>query len=255
MDAGLVVISALLLVTFPAATTTPGSNSTATAGPSTTLSTTARTTKLTKRPPTPTIFPPLLGLFIVIWTKQCEGNVHIVMNFPYNYTPPLAVCYSREIKARQKNFEKYFYQKKKGCNDPLEFGKGEEMEGYDIDMGQRSYRCNVLTVKSTVEKPPDLKGQLHTYKVVTALLACVLILLLLIRFTRPTVQALQRKLSDKRQNRWIGPTQSHSVSYQRGKTAVVNNDGENRLSYPALERLVVSNSREPSSNRNSGFSF
>ncbi|KAM9362918.1 uncharacterized protein cd5 [Symphorus nematophorus] len=101
----------------------------------------------------------------------------------------------------------------------------------------------------------EAQGQLQAYKVVTALLCCVLLVLLLIRFTRPTVKALQKRLSDRRQNRWIGPTQSHSVSYHRGKTAVKNNDGEKRLSYPALERLTVSDSREPSSNRNSGYTF
>ncbi|XP_028262478.1 uncharacterized protein LOC114436410 isoform X3 [Parambassis ranga] len=63
------------------------------------------------------------------------------------------------------------------------------------------------------------------------------------------------KVSSRRQNRWVGPTQSHSVSYHRGKSTVKNSDGEKRLSYPALERLTISDSREPSSNRNSGYNF
>ncbi|XP_074521003.1 uncharacterized protein cd5 isoform X3 [Halichoeres trimaculatus] len=99
------------------------------------------------------------------------------------------------------------------------------------------------------------QAQLQTYKVVVALLCCVLIVLLLIRFTKPTVKALQSRLSDRRQNRWVGPTQSHSVSYHQRKAAVQNPDREKRLSYPALERLTVSDSREPSSNRNSGYNF
>ncbi|XP_074520999.1 uncharacterized protein cd5 isoform X2 [Halichoeres trimaculatus] len=66
---------------------------------------------------------------------------------------------------------------------------------------------------------------------------------------------LQCKVSDRRQNRWVGPTQSHSVSYHQRKAAVQNPDREKRLSYPALERLTVSDSREPSSNRNSGYNF
>ncbi|CAI5681607.1 T-cell surface glycoprotein CD5 [Oreochromis niloticus] len=97
--------------------------------------------------------------------------------------------------------------------------------------------------------------QLKTYKVMTALLFCILLILFLMRFTRPTVKALQKRLSDRRQNRWIGPTQSHSVSYHRGKTAVKNNDGDKRHSYPALDRLVISDSREPSSNRNSDYNL
>ncbi|XP_068448288.1 uncharacterized protein [Clinocottus analis] len=116
--------------------------------------------------------------------------------------------------------------------------------------------CETLRVQCKVEEVvPDVQGQLQAYRVVTALLCCVLLVLLLIRFTRPTVHALQKRLSERRQNRWIGPTQSHSVSYQRGKTAVKNNDEEKRLSYPALERLSVIDSREPSSNRNSDYNY
>ncbi|MEQ2262834.1 hypothetical protein XENORESO_021739, partial [Xenotaenia resolanae] len=99
------------------------------------------------------------------------------------------------------------------------------------------------------EELPDFEGQLQTYKVVTALLTIVLLVLLLIRFTRPTVMALQKRLSDRRQHRWVGPTQSHSVSYHRGKSAVKNDDEEKRFSYPALERLTIGES-SPSCNRN-----
>lgn len=83
----------------------------------------------------------------------------------------------------------------------------------------------------------DVRGQLRIFKVMTALLFCALLLLLMVRYTRPTVKALQKRceykhiqlcvflciyflssnhlhffvlVSDRRQNRWIGPTQSHS---------------------------------------------
>ncbi|XP_035771687.1 T-cell surface glycoprotein CD5 [Neolamprologus brichardi] len=108
---------------------------------------------------------------------------------------------------------------------------------------------------STKCKAEKDTAQLKTYKVMTALLFCILLILFLMRFTRPTVKALQKRFSDRRQNRWIGPTQSHSVSYHRGKTAVTNNDGDKRHSYPALDRLVISDSREPSSNRNSDYNL
>lgn len=120
------------------------------------------------------------------------------------------------------------------------------MEGYDITErgATKTSDCEMLRITCKAEMTPDVQGQLKAYKVVTALLCCMLLILLLIRFTRPTVKALQKRFSDRRQNRWIGPTQSHSVSYHRGKTAVKNNDGDKRLSYPALERLTISDSRE-----------
>lgn len=43
----------------------------------------------------------------------------------------------------------------------------------------------------------DVKGQLRTYKVMTALLCCVLLLLLMVRFTRPIVKALQKRCEYK----------------------------------------------------------
>ncbi|KAF6739014.1 hypothetical protein FQA47_001366 [Oryzias melastigma] len=97
--------------------------------------------------------------------------------------------------------------------------------------------------------PSDENSDLHVYKVVTALLSCALLVMLLVHFTKPTVKALQRRLSERREHRWIGPTQSHSVSYHRGKTTV-KNDEENRLSFQALERLAISNSSERTSTYN-----
>ncbi|XP_061574328.1 uncharacterized protein LOC133440957 [Cololabis saira] len=97
------------------------------------------------------------------------------------------------------------------------------------------------------EKLSGVTTELRAYKVVTGLLCFVFLVLLLIRFTRPTVTALQKRLSDRRQNRWVGPTQSHSVSYQRGKNTLKDGDGEMRLSFPALERLTIRDSRDSSS--------
>jgi len=49
-----------------------------------------------------------------------------------------------------------------------------------------------------------VKGQLQAYKVVTALLCCVLLVLLLIRFTRPTVKALQKRCECTHSNTHTG---------------------------------------------------
>ncbi|XP_031684288.1 uncharacterized protein cd5 isoform X2 [Oncorhynchus kisutch] len=69
-----------------------------------------------------------------------------------------------------------------------------------------------------------------------------------------TTLGIQCEVSDKRQSRWIGPTQSQSVSYHRGKAGLQLNDNtDKRHSYPGLERLTVNTSREPSSNRNSDY--
>ncbi|GAA6233772.1 uncharacterized protein LOC108873383 isoform X2 [Lates japonicus] len=202
----------------------------------------------------PSSSAPVLSLLTVHWTGRCEGSLTLYNSSTYS-TP---VCHNSSLIVLK--LLKNVCLSIKGCKGDPGAIKGDRKAGYDISESGAKWmtNCETLVVQCTVEpvKPvvPDVRGQLQTYKVVTALLCCVLLVLLLIRFTRPTVKALQKRLSDRRQNRWIGPTQSHSVSYHRGKTAV-KNDGEKRLSYPALERLAVSDSREPSSNRNSDYNF
>ncbi|XP_040892696.1 T-cell surface glycoprotein CD5 [Toxotes jaculatrix] len=197
---------------------------------------------------------PALGLFTVNWIGNCKGDL-ILQILPNSSFP---VC--RESERKVQSLFTNVCKSKKGCKEPLRWDKGQQKQTcYHITDSDSKPEDNyeTLTVQCTVDapRPPEDQGQLRTYKVVTALLCCVLLVLLLIRFTRPTVNALQKRLSNRRQNRWIGPTQSHSVSYHRGKTAVKNHDGEKRLSYPALERLAVSDSREPSSNRNSDYNL
>ncbi|XP_035515391.1 uncharacterized protein LOC118326495 [Morone saxatilis] len=190
---------------------------------------------------------PALHLLRIQWNNKvnCKGVVELISYNASNFQP---ICYDSKINV-QGLFEDVC-KNKKGCKGPVSWEKST-----DYEIGTTESSCKPLRVQCKAEVLPDLQGQLKSYKVVTALLCCVLLVLLLLRFTRPTVKALQKRLSDRRQNRWIGPTQSHSVSYHRGKTAVKNNDGEKRLSYPALERLAVSESREPSSNRNSDYNF
>ncbi|XP_060951414.1 uncharacterized protein LOC133028234 isoform X1 [Limanda limanda] len=200
----------------------------------------------------PSSSSPVLFVLTVKWTSKCEG--HLILHHP---SSPSHVCHysSTTIRSHLTNV----CENKKGCKEPMDLKKGEEMpNGYNISEDRPEMTsCEALMVQckaEPVEVQPDVQGQLQAYKVVTALLCCVLVVLLLIRFTRPTVKALQKRLSNRSQTRWVGPTQSHSVSHHRGKTCN-NEDGEKRLSYPALERLAVSDSREPSSNRSSGYNF
>ncbi|XP_073331925.1 uncharacterized protein [Pagrus major] len=203
---------------------------------------------------TPTLNPssssPALGLLTIKWMRECEGDIHLNLSHPSSSSP---VC-NNDTKSR--SLLGNVCQNKKGCEGKPSWreSKTKKNGSYFTESGAVDRRfCKTLRVHCT--ELPDVQGQLQAYKVVSALLCLVLLVLLLIRFTRPTVKALQKRLSDRRQNRWIGPTQSHSVSYHRGKTAVKNNDGEKRHSYPALERLAVNDSREPSSNRNSDYNF
>lgn len=191
-------------------------------------------------------FAPSLGLLSVNWTGVCEGEVVLYLPGSRSYH----VCYSEAVFID--TLLSPLCGSRKGCEGLLSKKMGApQLEGYDIMKEGKS--CESLTLKC--KALTDVQAQLQAYKVVVALVSCVLIILFLIRITRPTVKALQSRLSDRRQNRWVGPTQSHSVSYHQRKAAVQNPDMEKRLSYPALERLTVGDSREPSSNRNSGYNF
>ncbi|XP_017295292.1 uncharacterized protein LOC108250091 [Kryptolebias marmoratus] len=190
---------------------------------------------------------PITGLLTVTWTNECEGTLHLVPYLPSN-SSLLLVCKSSYIQKIMKDV----CQNKKGCESvPSWKNTGRnKMEGYSITEkgASKVSDCKMLMITCKAKVLPDVQTQLQVYKVMTALLSCVLVVLFLIRFTRPTVTALQKRLSDRRQHRWIGPTQSHSVSYHRGKTAVENSE-EKRSSYPALERLTIDGSSSPSCSR------
>ncbi|XP_060951420.1 uncharacterized protein LOC133028234 isoform X2 [Limanda limanda] len=153
----------------------------------------------------PSSSSPVLFVLTVKWTSKCEG--HLILHHP---SSPSHVCHysSTTIRSHLTNV----CENKKGCKEPMDLKKGEEMpNGYNIS-----------------EDRPEM--------------------------TSCEALMVQCKVSNRSQTRWVGPTQSHSVSHHRGKTCN-NEDGEKRLSYPALERLAVSDSREPSSNRSSGYNF
>ncbi|XP_023126721.2 uncharacterized protein LOC111569018 [Amphiprion ocellaris] len=237
------IISAVLFVSVGSEATTFGPDtrdnaSTTSMSPTVPAADTASPTSYSSSP------EPVLGLLTVSWTTDCKGIISLILHLP-SHSSSLPVCHSQ--KNKMETILQHVCQSKTGCYGVPRFYNGFRMEGYDItEKGStRKVDCETLVVTcKEVEMIPDVRGELKAYKVVTGLLCCVLLILLLIRFTRPTIKALQRRFSDRRQNRWVGPTQSHSVSYHRGKTTVKNNDGDKRLSYPALELLTISGSRE-----------
>ncbi|XP_037327699.1 uncharacterized protein LOC119217835 [Pungitius pungitius] len=197
----------------------------------------------TASPTSNTISPPPAPALLTI--EKCEGADTLILHHSSSSTSAVCQGSAKSIES----LRGIVCGSQAGCKD-------KRHSDITKEGAVKRTSCETLKVQSTVDEDlQNVQGQLHAYKVVTALLCCVLLVLLLIRFTRPTVKVLQKRLSDRRQNRWIGPTQSHSVSYHRGKTAVRTNDAENRLSYPALERLAVFDSGEPSSNRNSDYNF
>lgn len=240
LDARLVAVCALLFSLDSVAGEEPSNTTTST------TSTCAPTP-----PPCPSPQPPrrvlTLGLLSVQWGPGCTGS--LVLTVPGNSSRP--VCYSsrRRVEALLSGV----CAARRGCRG------GEELRSQGLDEGLMIYEsdldlqnCSTLIVQCQAEeeRPPEEPQEPVGYRVATALLSVALILLLLLCFSKPTVRALQKRLSNKRKNRWIGPTQSHSVSYQRGQTVNKPTDGHKNASYPALDRLVVGN-REPSSNRNS----
>ncbi|XP_028460404.1 T-cell surface glycoprotein CD5 isoform X2 [Perca flavescens] len=246
-----VTLSTLLLITT--GQTSPGQNGTGSVTNSTSPSTTSLLPSTSTAGPNSNPSRPLdaLGLLTITWYRTCEGDVNLNLYHPSISSLPVCHGSGTNFQILLRNVCK----NQKGCTDtpPLLKVQGHQ-KGYNITAsGAEKSDCDTLRVQCT--DVDVVQGQLQAYKVVTALLCCFLLLLILIRFTRPTVKALQKRFSERRQNRWVGPTQSHSVSYHRGKTAVKTNDAEKRVSYPALERLAVSDSREPSSNRNSGYNF
>ncbi|XP_039667371.1 uncharacterized protein LOC120565544 isoform X2 [Perca fluviatilis] len=226
-----VTISTLLLITA-ADQTSLGQNVTDSVPTSTPPSPTSLLPSASTAGPSsnPSRLVAALGLLTITWYRTCEGDVNLNLYHPSISSLPVCHGSGTNFQSLLRNVCK----NQKGCTDtpPLLKGRGKQ-KGYNITASgaEEQPDCDTLRVQCT--DVDVVQGQLQAYKVVTALLCCFLLLLILIRFTRPTVKALQKRFSERRQNRWVGPTQSHS----------------------ALERLAVSDSREPSSNRNSDYNF
>lgn len=241
MDFCVVAVSALLLFSldsikaFETSSTTP--NSTNFSAPTSQPAASTRSSVLR------------LGFLTINWGFDCAGSVMLTQ---LDNEATKNVCYSskRKVEALLSGV----CEGRKGCR-----GDGTLQQSENISAGVLIYESNlkethcptlIIKCQKQEERPPVEPQEPVGFKVATALLCVSLILLLLFCFSKPTIRALQKRLSNKRKNRWIGPTQSHSVSYHRGQTVNKNMDGQKHSSYPALDRLTVGN-REPSSNRNS----
>ncbi|XP_027001614.2 T-cell surface glycoprotein CD5 [Tachysurus fulvidraco] len=201
----------------------------------------------------PAILPSVLGRLKVEWEKKnpCQGSIQ----FSINFTESILLCSEKII---TQTLGKELCEERR-CGEFLEF-KHNVTEGYMIHENLTTTsetQCNttVLTCKEKSSKKltEDRSKELTVYKVITGLLLTLIAVVLLCRFAQPAYIAVHNRFSQKQQNRWIGPTQSQSVSYHRGQGSQPNNNTMKRQSYPGLERLTVYPSREPSSNRNSDY--
>ncbi|KAL6487884.1 hypothetical protein MHYP_G00045100 [Metynnis hypsauchen] len=192
--------------------------------------------------------PPVLARVKVEWSKTspCHGRMLLSINF----TRPKPICVNSAIIKKNLGDELCEERRCRKFNEFKIYGEASKNEnGYMIieNLTVKDDRC--WTVSIDCSDNNELLG----YKVATGLLLVLVLTLILFRFAWPTYIAARKRFSQKRQNRWIGPTQSQSVSYHRGQAGQLKNDTVKRQSYPGLERLSVNPSREPSSNRNSDY--
>lgn len=198
--------------------------------------------------PNTAVLPPAVGRIKVKWmkTSPCQGYIHFFINFTQRTT---YLC-SNNDKITNTELGNELCEERR-CGEFLGFRNSYKI-GYMIHenlTATSDIQCKIILLTC---KDVDSK-ELVAYKVITGLLLTLIIAVLLCRFAQPTYIAVRKRFSQKRQNRWIGPTQTQSVSYHRGQASYPNNNTMKRQSYPGLERLTVNPSREPSSNRNSDY--
>ncbi|KAK1791162.1 hypothetical protein P4O66_002189 [Electrophorus voltai] len=188
---------------------------------------------------------PILTRLKVDWEKSspCQGLVLLVLNFTEK---PNALCYETIMKYDLEKLGRDICEEMK-CGMFLDFKLANNKMGYIIKENVTLTKCSQVYINCEDSK------ELVTYKALTGVLLTLVLAVVVLQFARPTYIAIRKRFSQKRQNRWIGPTQSQSVSYHRGQAAHSDNNMVKRQSYPGLERLTVNPSREPSSNRNSDY--
>lgn len=185
----------------------------------------------------------VLARLKVIWKKSpCEGR--LFLNLPNQTSVPL--CFSRFISESWQSE----LCKDMRCGDFKGFKPTKMTTGYVLksNMTLISEECQGLQI--TCE---DTQGsELAAHKAVTGIVIFLMLGVILFKYGQPTYKAIRKRFSQKQETRWVGPTQSQSVSYHRGQ-GPPNNNTLKRQSFPGLERLTVNTSREPSSNRNSDY--
>ncbi|KAI1887834.1 hypothetical protein AGOR_G00194520 [Albula goreensis] len=185
--------------------------------------------------------PPMLGV-IGLGGVACEGVVYLTLGSGQ----PLPLCKWNRIDERM-----VCQEARCGPFRRLSDREGPG-KGYSIERdGTVIKNCTVLHIQC--EAGSDSK-QLVAYKVVTGLLCVPIIIFLLVQFGPQIYSTICKRFLGRRRREWIGPTESQSVSFYRAQAGLhPNSNADKRQSYPGLERLTVTNSREPSSNRNSDY--
>ncbi|KAJ8339863.1 hypothetical protein SKAU_G00344960 [Synaphobranchus kaupii] len=170
----------------------------------------------------------------------CRGVVYLHLG-PDHSGP---VCHDSDLRGLQLCQEPQ-------CGDVLiQSPRGTTKKGFHILMsGAVSNKtCSTLHIQCQAGSG---SRQLAAYKVVTGLLCVLVLIFVLVRFGPHIYTTACKRLFGRRKREWIGPTES--VSFRAHNTLYPNSDADKRLSYPGLDRLTVSSSREPSSNRNSDY--
>ncbi|KAK7161510.1 hypothetical protein R3I94_004255 [Phoxinus phoxinus] len=241
----LMTLAALLLLGVREGTSQSATLNITNTTASTPHASTPRTTISTETPCPKTIqhiTQTVLARLRVIWKKSpCEGQLFLY--FPNQNLAPLCSSsyisnWSELCKDMRCGDFKGFKPTKKGnvrvLKDNMTLLINEDCTGLQI------------TCEDT------LGSELAAYKAVTGILIFLMLGVILFQYGQPTYKAIRKRFSQKRESRWVGPTQSQSVSYHRGQ-GPPNNNTLKRQSFPGLERLTVNTSREPSSNRNSDY--
>ncbi|XP_076831658.1 CD5 molecule [Brachyhypopomus gauderio] len=237
----------LLLVLMPAllfaGNTTTTTNATGTVGYNVSTESSMYGIRSTNTPKVIRL-PPILTRVKVIWEESnpCQGMMYLNVNFT---NKPQALCYETI-----KNFEELGIDicEERRCGSFLDFKLVPKMRGYIItNEDLTEITCSNVHINCKGSK------ELVAFKAIAGVLLVLVLAVILLHFGRPMYTAIRKRFSQKRENRWIGPTQSQSVSYHRGQAAHSDNNMVKRQSYPGLERLTVNPSREPSSNRNSDY--
>ncbi|KAL2097356.1 hypothetical protein ACEWY4_006563 [Coilia grayii] len=175
----------------------------------------------------------------VTWDSNnpCRGAVHL--SLPRGGHKP--VCFGSTYTDE---FEDLCQQRR--CEKFLAWEKSEQIvPGHYVNGSGRvtNTNCHALIIQC---KGPQAtrsqgktsegayNGELVAYKAVTGLLILLVLAVLLFFFGKPTYSAIRKRMSQKRQTRWIGPTQTQSVYYHRDQPPGPNNNTFKRHSYPGM---------------------
>ncbi|CAM4482674.1 unnamed protein product [Leuciscus chuanchicus] len=185
----------------------------------------------------------VLARLKVTWKKSpCEGRLYLY--FPNQSPAPL--CFGSQISESWSSE----LCKDMRCGDFKGFKPTKKANGRMLRGNMTLINEDCTGLQITCED--TLGSELAAYKAVTGILIFLMLGVILFQYGQPTYKAIRKRFSQKRETRWVGPTQSQSVSYHRGQ-GPPNNNTLKRQSFPGLERLTVNTSREPSSNRNSDY--